>query len=259
MKLLLVDDEELALALLKKAVEEAVPEADITAVDDVQEVLDLIEENAFDVAFLDVEMPGMDGIALAGKIKEKTPHTNIVFVTAYSEYAVQAARTYFSGYFVKPVAADMIREAMTNLRFPIEENEDDFFVQCFGNFEIFYKGKPLSFGRKASKELFAYLIYLRGASANTERLCETLWPDNVPGPKEKSYLRHLISDLSKTLKECGKEDIFIKDRNSCSIVPSKIQCDFFKFLDGDVAYINKYCGEYMEQYEWALMPMSWKY
>lgn len=258
MKLLLVDDEELALDLLKEAVATAVPNADITAVDDVQLALDAVNNTDFDVAFLDVEMPGMTGIELAGKIREKSPHTNIVFVTAYSDYAVQAARTYFSGYFVKPVTSDMIKEAMENLRFPIEET-NDFFVQCFGNFEVFYKGKPLNFSRKAAKEVFAYLIYLRGASATVERLCETLWPDDFPGPKEKSYLRHIIADLSKALKECGKEDIFIRERNAFSIVPSKIECDFFKFLNGDAAYINKYCGEYMEQYEWSLMPMSWKY
>lgn len=259
MKILLVDDEELALEVLDQAVLDAAPDADITVADNVKDALDNAKKEEYDVAFLDIEMPEMDGITLASKLKEIKPTTNVVFVTAFSEYAFQASKTYFSGYFVKPVTSDMVKEALGNLRFPVEEAYGEFSVRCFGQFEVFYNDEPLVFKRKATKELLAYLIHLRGAAANTERLCETLWPDNEPGVKERSYMRHLIADLAKTLEKCGKGDAFIKERNAFAIKPSEINCDLFKFLDGDVAAVNSYCGEYMDQYEWAYLPTSWKY
>lgn len=260
MKVLAVDDEDLSRLVLTTAISKAAPEATIRTATNGKEAIQCLIEEDFDIAFLDIEMPGMDGITLSKRLKEMAPTLNIFFVTAFSNYAVEAARTYFSGYFVKPVTPEMIKEGLENLRFPIKEADEGLYVRTFGEFEVFYDGKPLQFHRTASKELFAYLIQLRGATADTERLCETLWPDVMePGSKERSYLRHLISDIKKTLDEIGQGDVFIKERNAFAVDTKKINCDLFRFLDGDTQAVNAYNGEFMEQYEWALMPYTWTY
>lgn len=260
MKIMIVDDEELARFVLKKTIMNVIPSAQILEASNGKQALEWIRQEDIDLAFLDIEMPGMDGITLSKRLKEIMPTLNIFFTTAYSSYAAEAARTYFSGYFLKPVTCEMIKEGLENLRFPIHEKEKGLFVRCFGEFEIFYDNKPFLFHRKNSKELFAYLIHLRGAAADTRRLCETLWPEVLEaGTKERSYLRHLISDIRKTLEEIGQEDIFIKERNSFSINVKKVNCDLYRFLDGDPKAVNQYSGEYMLQYEWAFMPYLWTY
>lgn len=72
-----------------------------------------------DVIFVDVEMPGMTGIQLASYIKQSSANTNIVFVTAHSIYAVEAAELHASGYVVKPVTADRIKQELCDLRYSI--------------------------------------------------------------------------------------------------------------------------------------------
>lgn len=261
MNILVTDDEELAVVVLTTMLKKVLPDAEVYTAKNAKQAMKAAVEHELDIAFLDVDMPGMDGITLAKHLKEFMPKLNIIFVTAYADYAVPAARTYFSGFFVKPITEEMIKEALGNLRFSVKkEPEKGLSVRTFGEFEVFYDGKPLQFKRAASKELFAYLVHLRGASSDTDRLCEVLWPDQPePGAKEHSYLRHLVSDLKHTLEDIGEDKVFIKERNAFSIAVSELKCDLYRFLDGDPDAVNEYTGEYMNQYEWALMPYTWKY
>lgn len=253
MRILLADDEELALDVLKRTVQEVVPDGEIVTASDGEEALQAAKEKMPDVAFLDIEMPGINGISLCRKLKEMNTKMNIIFVTAYSQYAVKASRTYFSGYFLKPVTKEMVREAMENLRFPIKKTISGLHVRCFGRFEVFYDGIPVRFSRSGTKEVFAYLVHLRGSTANTDKLCEILWPDKTAGVKERSYLRHLLSDLQQTLKKYQVENVFIKERNAFSVNVEALSCDLFSFFDGEPEAVNQYNGEYMEQYDWAVL------
>jgi hypothetical protein len=120
------------------------------------------------VAFLDVKMPGMTGLEMAKRVKELSPHTNIVFVTAYSEYSLDAMRLRASGYVLKPATGEAVETELENLRFPVKTAAASRLrVQCFGNFEVYADGQPLRFEFSRTKELFAYLVDRRGAAANT--------------------------------------------------------------------------------------------
>ena len=63
-----------------------------------------------DVVFSDIELPGMDGMDLAIRIKQIAPAAKIVFVTGYSQYAVDAYRQHINGYVLKPIDAQQIRQ-----------------------------------------------------------------------------------------------------------------------------------------------------
>lgn len=259
MKILAVDDEPLALQSIQKAILEAYPDALVKAYTTTAEALQELKERAYhpDVVFLDIEMPDMTGVELAKHIKDASPKTNIIFVTAYSQYAIEALQERPSGYVLKPATADKIREEIENLRYPIEaEDQAKLHVQCFGNFEVYYNHQPLDFAYRKTKELFAYLIDRRGAECNTEMLCAVLWEDQDDELNQKKYLRKLIANLSHTLEEIGAGDVFIKRRNSFAVAVDKIDCDYFRMLKGDVEAVNQYTGEYMAQYEWALMDFS---
>lgn len=253
MKILIVDDETLALGAMNCLVQEAKPESEITCADNYEDALSAAQQTVFDVAFLDIEMPGMDGLTLAKQLKDACPDVNIVFATGYSKYAVQAFSIYASGYLLKPIHKQELEEAFAHLRTPVRYEEGKLRVQCFGNFEVFFEGKPVVFKRSLAKELLAYLIDLRGASGNTAQLCAVLWEDSAKAMENRHYFRNIVSELKKVLKACRAEKALICRRNLFAIDVSQVECDYYKFLNHEVAAINSYHGEYMKQYSWAEM------
>ena len=66
------------------------------------------------------------------------PEINIIIVTAYEEYALNALRLYVSGYILKPVIDSELKEALDNLRVPVTKKISDrrLTAKCFGHFEV---------------------------------------------------------------------------------------------------------------------------
>ena len=257
MIIMAVDDEPIVLRVLADAISEAAPGSTVHPFERAGEALHAIKEGLHpDIAFLDIEMSGMTGLELAKNIRELSCRTKIIFVTAYSQYALEAYSIHVRGYLLKPVNARKIREELEELRsMPLQE--DSYVrVQTFGNFEIFADGKPVHFSLAKTKELLAYLIDRRGASVNTAELCDILWEHKPYGPSVKSHLRTLLSDLSRSLSNAGAEDILVKSRNSFAVDCSKLDCDLYSFLHREPDAVNKYMGEYMKQYPWAEMTLA---
>ena len=146
MKVLLVDDEELQLIRLENAVKTVLPSSEILRyTNPVLAAQETGNEN-IDVAFLDIEMPVINGISLAKKLKKVNPLVNVIFVTAYDHYAVEAYKMHASGYVTKPVNEEKVRAELDGLRYPVEVTATKKLqVKCFGNFDVFVSGKPLKF------------------------------------------------------------------------------------------------------------------
>lgn len=216
------------------------------------EVIAFAKEHNIDVAFLDIEMPDINGLQIAKYLKEINPHTNLIFVTAYARYALEAFSLYASGYLLKPVSAKMIQEALHHLRYPLEaQNKQRVKVQTFGNFEVFVDGHPLHFSRSKSKEILAYLVHKKGTGCTLRELFAVLFEDKQYTISIQNQMQTYISSMMKTLKEAGIEDIIVKKFNHFSVDITKIDCDFYKFMDWDVDAINSYTGEYMANYSWG--------
>ena len=251
MRILVVDDEVMVLEETRNTIETVCRKAEVVIAGNWRYALKLAEEKPVDVAFLDIEMPGMNGLELSQKLKKINPDTNIIFVTAYSEYALDAFSMYASGYLMKPILEKDVELALQNLRRPVSCDDGRLKVQCFGNFEVFYENRPVPFARAKAKEIFAYLVDLKGASANTGELCAVLWEDSTEIERNRHYLRNLITDIRKALHGCHAEDVFISKRNQFAVDVRKFDCDYYEFLRGDTSEINHYRGEYMKQYSWA--------
>lgn len=247
MKVLLVDDEKLQLLRLEKVCKKVLPEAEVFSFTNPLKALESEEVPHFDLAFLDIEMPGMNGIQLAKKLKANNPRIKIVFVTAYHEYALDAFRVHASGYVTKPVSETKIQEEVNELgNAATLPSKKKLQIKCFGNFEVFHEGKVVKFSYQKSKEVFAYLVDREGSSATINELNAVLWEED-----HKSYLRNLIADIQHTLKAIGCSDVFLKKRNECAIDPSKVDCDAYEYKKDNPDAINLYRGEYMIQYSWA--------
>ena len=146
MKILLVDDESLQLRRLEELVRAILSEAQIFAFSNPLEALKKGKEEDIDIAFLDIEMPILNGIMLAKELKAIYPSINIIFVTAYDTFAREAMRIHASGYITKPVSAAKVKDEIEGLRFPVEmPSSKRMRVKCFGNFEVYFDGVPVEF------------------------------------------------------------------------------------------------------------------
>lgn len=270
MKIYVLDDEPFALKGTIKTIKEVVPEAEITGFGRAGDVFRRLQETKEcpDVVFSDIEMPGISGLDFAVKFKQICPESKIVFVTAYSQYALEAFRLHVHGYILKPVTSERVKEELehvlssrTGRTGQSEDNsadsgrkdEERLRVQCFGYFEVFWKGEPLMFGRRQTKELFAYLIDRKGSACTSEEIAAALWEDEDNMKNLKARIRILISDLRQTLTRIGREDLIIRRSGRIAIRWEAIDCDYYRMLDGDMDAVNDFRGEYMVQYSWAEM------
>jgi two-component SAPR family response regulator len=252
-----IDDETAMLAELHDAIAEAEPNAEIHDFQYAKDVLSAISEKKIlpDVVFSDIELPGMDGLSLAVQIKRTAPETKIVFVTGYSQYAVEAFRRRINGYLLKPVDAGQIREELDYLQEYYKPNPEKLQVKCFGFFEVYWQGKALAFERKQSKELFAFLID-RNSICAAEDIADALWEGDPDMAACKTRIRSLLHDLKNTFSSIGLNDILIRKRDRIGIETDRIECDYYRFLMGDVQAVNAFHGEYMSQYSWAEPTMG---
>ncbi len=251
-----IDDEPLALKISYQVVQEAYPNAQVISFSDSAEALKAIVEEAQipDVVFCDIEMPRLNGLEFAVRLKTLSPQSRLIFVTGYSQYALDAFRLHAHGYILKPMSVDRVREECAALDLHEDDDiEKKLQVKCFGYFEIFWNGKPLDFSRKQTKELFAYLVDRRGDACTAEEIASAIWADEDNLIKLKARIRVLISDLRSTLSEIGLEKVVIRGSGRIAIRPDCLSCDYYRLLSGDMEAVNAFKGEYMVQYSWAEM------
>jgi len=252
MNIIAVDDEYLPLIDLEFAIKAAAPEAALLCFESPLEAAEFAGNNQIDIAYLDINMPEMSGIELAKKLKKLHPKINIVFTTGYDEYAVDAFSIQASDYLMKPIGTNEIADSLKHLRSPVEKSPNiKLRVQCFGNFDVFIGNKPLYFPRQKAKELLAYLIHRRGTSCTSKEICAVIYEKNDNMVSLVKQYQTIISVMMKTLKEAGVEDIIIKNHNSISVDVSKLDCDYYRYIEKDPAIIGLFTGEYMACYSWA--------
>ena len=250
MNILIADDEQVMREDLKSAIERISSDNNYHFAKNYDEVISIMEDNSIDIVFLDVNMPGKSGLEAAKAVKKINPDVNIIIVTAYADYALSALRLFVSAYLLKPVMDDDLKEALQNLRVPIADTEKHIRVTCFGNFEIFYKGKAISFSRQKEKELLAYLICLKGASANRAEVCANLFED-YDTKKGYEYIKKIVQSLKKDLDKLKLGELFIHNRNQYAINVDMLDCDYYNYMSGKLEYKDTYRGEFMNQYSWA--------
>ncbi|MBR0165242.1 MAG: response regulator [Lachnospiraceae bacterium] len=249
MKILIVDDEAGAVEVLEKRVREVLGDsARIFTARNGKDALEIVRKEQIDVMFLDVEMPGTNGLDVARKSKTLYPKTNVILCTAYEQYALKAWDLFISGYIVKPASPGDIRKALGHLRTPVVERLR---VQCFGYFDIFFREESVMFKRSGSREMLAYLVSLRGATVTGGELCEILHDESVDPRLKRARVRKYAMEIRSTLSALGFDDVLRHTRDHYSINPTRLDCDYYRFLDGDKKAKELFQGEFMRQYSWG--------
>ena len=124
--IIMVDDEAIILSGGLPVLEEAFPDANITGFIKPSEALSYAQQNPVALAFLDIEMGQHNGLEVCRELQRIRPQTNVIFLTAYLDYSLDAWKTGASGFIIKPITVAEVRKQLSRLRYSpggIKQNE----------------------------------------------------------------------------------------------------------------------------------------
>ena len=246
MKILAVDDEKIALQGLLSSIQKAAPHAKVYGFRYASEAVEHMKNDPCDIAFLDIEMKGIDGVTVANMLKKINPDINIIFATGFGSYRDAAFDLHASGYLIKPITVEGVKQELDNLRRPVRMPQKLKAI-AFGNFQILYGEEHVKFKYQKTKEMLAYLIDRRGAMCSGSELMSVLFEDDT----HQKYYNQLRLDLLSTLKALGCESVIVQARGLLGVSVTELECDYFDYLNGKEELANLYHGEYMAQYSFA--------
>lgn len=169
--------------------------------------LEELEKKRPDAVFLDIDMPEMNGLELARKLREKKPTVGIVFMTAYSEYALEAYGTYPQDYLLKPIEEARFGNTLTHLKKWVSlqkpGRDAGYRIKCFGKFAFDAGSDPqrpdtAAFGSRKEQMLCAYLINRFGQPVSREELLEGLFGGDEDA-KSVNYLHVMIYNIRQRI------------------------------------------------------------
>jgi two-component system, LytTR family, response regulator len=265
LRAIIVDDEELSVKRLKRILSQS---GEIEVNDtflDPTEAYEFVKGNSIDVAFLDISMPDTNGMKLSTLLHELDESIDVVFVTGYDEYALQAFELSAVDYLLKPVTAQRLTKTLEKIKKmnrgvtvqPVIE------VLLFNGLKIYRRTQdrePIKLRSPKTEELFAFLI--SKGTVSREEIIDTLWS----GLEPEKALKNLNSTLYYIRKAFGTS--FIKaNRTEISIEERSIYCDLYEFerllkqnrqdLKGHSEWFNQvetlYAGTFLKgkAYDWA--------
>lgn len=216
LRAVIVDDEQPAIDLLRILLEDTGKVRCVGEYCKPSEAADYVAALKPDVVFLDVQMPICNGVELAGDIMDRSADTHIVFVTAFSEYAVQAFELNAIDYLLKPASPKSVERAvariikLNRLKNAFQSSHAGTQIHCFGKFEVrkSVDGRLIKWRTAKVEELFAYLLYHRGTIVRKGEIIDNLWPECDPKIADGN-LHTSVYQLKKTLKDNGV-DIAVK-------------------------------------------------
>ena len=115
---IMVDDRKIILNGGLPVLEAVMPDARIRGFTRPSEAIEYAKEHWVALAFLDIELGKMSGLELCNKLLEINPRTNVVYLTAYSDYAIDAWGTGASGFMLKPITPEGVLNQLEKLRYP---------------------------------------------------------------------------------------------------------------------------------------------
>ena len=208
---LLIDDEKHALEFLKRMLAPYEQLAIQGAYTDPAEALAFLERTPVDIVFLDIEMRGVSGLEVAARIGHFQAETEIVFITAHSQFAIDAFELGALDYLLKPLQrkrVDHMIETIWKRTSQRRANEQKLepkqvTVQCFYQFHVLLVGEAavtIRWRTQKTMELFALLLHYRGTPLSRWQLIEALWPETSP-EKAAALLHTSVYYLRKVIKD----------------------------------------------------------
>ncbi|WNS41498.1 response regulator [Paenibacillus sp. MMS20-IR301] len=269
LRVIIVDDEALSLKRLSRILSESGEVVICQTFQNPLEAYEYARNNPIDVAFLDISMPEISGMKLSKQLHQLYEAMDIVFVTGYEEYAIQAFDISATDYLLKPVSAERVMQALHKIRKrPMRREVEPLLeVHMFGGLKLTHPGperKSLKLRSPKTEELFAFLLYKR--SVSRDEIMDTLW-SGFESDKASNNLNSNLYYIRKAIGDYGLKVCLLTDRNEVQIVENSLFCDLYAFerllreirlnRDGRKELLKQavalYTGSFLKgkTYEWA--------
>lgn len=273
MNIIIIDDEKMAIDVLRIMLKKqtqfsiCIKGTYTNAID----AFALLEKEQIDAVFLDMEMINIHGLNVANKILTKYPNTQIIFVTAHSQFAVDAFDIEATDYLLKPVQENRLVKALTkaqkkcNRRQEIQSKKEEFnlYAHTLGSFRLLDRHYEIVKWRtRKVRELFLYLWFHQKRPLLNSVIMEELWPE-AELEKAGANLYTTIYQLRKILKGNGSENP-IELVNNHYQLNVEIDSDYEELTqllereqhdEQSIQHVlNCYEGDFLaeEEYNWAI-------
>lgn len=272
-KAILIDDEKPALQQLERQI---VKDGRIRVegkYTSVRAGLEHLRRERADIVFLDIGMPEINGLEAAEHIQSLDGGIRIVYVTAFSEYAIEAFELNALDYLLKPVTAQRLAKTVDRIASKDEEQapvtEKRLSILCFRRLELFdpsAPGQKLKWRTNKSQELFALLLHQQGQWMMKDRILDLIWPDFGPD-KAVANLHTTVYHIRKLLKSWGFTGAVEFSQERYRLVKGELLTDVERFIQGlslepiqddeewrrSEDILQLYRGDYLAEhdYDWA--------
>jgi Response regulator containing CheY-like receiver and SARP domains len=277
MRVIAVDDEKLSLLKVERILKE-IPDIEfVAAYICPMEALQHHKEDMPEVAFLDVEMPEIDGLSLAEQLMEINPNLEVIYVTAHDKYALAAYQANAIGYLLKPVQPDELRAQVSRLKRYTHKNElqqQKLYFKVFGSYYIEIEKNSnniLKFRTAKSEELLAFLLSQNGNPVSRDTICDNLWPDMEIDKATRNF--HTTAyNIRHTFQSMGLMNVLLRSHDDYRLNPDCVCSDLEIFTSAkhlmekgiyDIKImenaLNTYQGRYMafKDYVWLMEYQSY--
>lgn len=224
LRIMLVDDENLALLQLERMITNAFIEhgvqdqiQELKGFQFVQQALEYAKISPPDLIFLDIQMPEISGLEAAEYFQQMLPNVEIIFVTAYDEFAVKAFELNAMDYMLKPVSAVRLNKSVGRVlesynvqqQQPVaaEEPQARQKIYCFNHIRFQIGNGVIEYPKwrtAKAQELFAFLLHHRGEFVPKYSIINMFSPE-LDKKRAMTQLYTIIYQIRKCVKEANLE------------------------------------------------------
>lgn len=251
MKAVIIDDEPIMIRSFERYTKNIEDFEVVGSFEDSLDAYDFVRTEQVDVVFLDIEMPALNGIELARRLKQYKPDLLVVFVTAYENYIKESNEIGADYYVMKPYKEETMRAVVSKLRKLLpQEEKKEIFIRTFGRFSVMKDGAPIPLVGK-TKEIMALIVSRHGREISNEELYTTVWENREYDNVHMKVYYNALKRLRDALEKAGMSDLLISTSRGQMLNVDMCDCDYFAWLAGNYKDRDRFEGEFLSEYSWA--------
>lgn len=255
MKAIIVDDELLMMRKFERLTEGIDDLNLVGKFEDARAALAYIEKDPVSVAFLDIEMPIMDGITLAQKLREIRRNVIIVFITAYDEYIRDSNEIGGDYYLIKPYTRETLKLMMEKIRILATRQNKDVYIQTFGRFTVRKNNIPINLTGKA-KEILALIVTRQGKEISNEEIYSIIWENRPYSNENMTVYYNALRRLRSSLRSAGLGGLLISTARGQMVNTDMFDCDYYSWKLKNMELRDQFAGEFLSEYSWGETILS---
>ncbi len=215
-----------------------------------EQALHFMRKQPIEIAFLDIDMPVMDGVELAKRLRDIRPDVVIVFISAYDTYIREFNQIGGDYYILKPYNTKILEMAMERIRLIARRQQKKLYLQMFGRFLVLKDSKPIPLTGKA-KEILALVATRRGKEISNGEIFRTIWEGREYSNSSMVVYYNALRRLKQTLEKTEIENLLISTERGQMLNISLVECDYYNWQDKNPDGRSRFDGEFLSEYSWG--------